>query len=84
MCIEEDRNNNVGQSKLTNCVTDYINERLGCTLPWTADEVNKTENMTYCHSYEHVSYIEYSVTQVVWHKVFVDLDLGCSTILLGQ
>lgn len=53
-CIDDD-SVNVDQAMLSHCISNYIKERLGCTLPWTLDEVNKTGNLTYCHSYEHVS-----------------------------
>ena len=53
-CIEE--TDNTDHSELSDCITDYINTRLGCILPWTGAKLNKTGNWTHCHSYEHVSF----------------------------
>ena len=53
-CIEE--TDNIDHSELSDCITDYINTRLGCILPWTGAKLNKTGNWTHCHSYEHVSF----------------------------
>ena len=51
----EETDSTVDQSKLSDCITDYIHTRLGCILPWTTLDVTKTKNITHCHSYEHVS-----------------------------
>ena len=82
----EEIDSTIHQSKLSDCITDFIHTRLGCILPWTTLDVNKTKNITHCHSYEHVSSdkIQNYQHKVIFSKMMEYVDIMANIMDVGE